>query len=264
MPIAPLNNQVVFKKLLSDEEILKAFIKDFLDIDITPQSIEVEKKFIPPIGGVDIEIDIFVDDPTHRLVIEIQRERYDYDFDRFWHYHIASQLEWVKSHKDYNVYTIVWFTRKVREKQYQQSLITTNQVTTTEHGQSMILYPHQLFFLNPFYLNDRTPQGLNDWMTLVVESINNPRTPNINLERPIIQKAAKLIDDDGLTPQERMEIIDERDYNNMRRKEWDDGVQEGKQARNLEIARNLLAEGVELTLIAKTTGLSIDELESLT
>jgi len=92
MPIAPLNNQVVFKKRLSDEEILKAFIKDFLDIDITPQSIEVEKKFIPPIGGVDIEIDIFVDDPTHRLVIEIQRERYDYDFDRFWHYHIASQL----------------------------------------------------------------------------------------------------------------------------------------------------------------------------
>ena len=73
-----------------------------------------------------------------------------------------------------------------------------------------------------------------------------------------------MIDDDGLTPQERMEIIDERDYNNMRRKEWDDGVQEGKQARNLEIARNLLAEGVELTLIAKTTGLSIDELESLT
>ncbi|HAI69354.1 MAG TPA: hypothetical protein DCM38_07960 [Gammaproteobacteria bacterium] len=264
MPIAPLNNQVVFKKLLSDEEILKAFIKDFLDIDITPQSIEVEKKFIPPIGGVDIEIDIFVDDPTHRLVIEIQRERYDYDFDRFWHYHIASQLELVKSHKDYKlertVYSIVWFTRKVREKQYQQSLMTTNQVTTTEHGQSMILYPHQLFFLNPFYLNDKTPQGLKDWMTLVVESVNNPRTPNINLHRPIIQKAAKLIDDDGLTPQERMDIIDERDYNNMRRNEF----QQGKQARNIEIAQNLLAEGVELTLIAKTTGLSIDELESLT
>jgi hypothetical protein len=70
MSIAPLNNQVVFKKLFSDEEILKAFIKDFLDIDITPQSIEVEKKFVSPIGGVDFEIDIFVDDPTHRLVIK--------------------------------------------------------------------------------------------------------------------------------------------------------------------------------------------------
>jgi predicted transposase/invertase (TIGR01784 family) len=264
MPIAPLNNQVVFKKLLSDEEILKAFIKDFLDIDLTPQTIEVEKKFIPPVGGVDIEIDIFVDDPTNRIVIEIQRERYDYDFDRFWHYHIASQLELVKSHKKYKlertVYTIVWFTRKVREKQYQRSLMTTNQITTTELSESMILYPHQMFFLNPFYLSDKTPQGLKDWMTLVVESVNNPTHPKINLNRPIMQKAAKLIDDDGLTPQERMAIIDERDYNNMRRKEWE----EGRIAEKQNIARNLLIEGVELTLIAKTTGLSIAEIEALT
>ncbi len=46
MPLAALNNQVVFKKLLSDEEILKAFIKDFLGIDIQPETIEVEKKFV--------------------------------------------------------------------------------------------------------------------------------------------------------------------------------------------------------------------------
>ncbi|KHD06844.1 hypothetical protein PN36_28440 [Candidatus Thiomargarita nelsonii] len=268
MPIAPLNNQVVFKKLLSDEEILKAFIKDFLNIDITPQSIEVEKKFVPPIGGVDIEIDIFVEDPIHRLVIEIQRERYDYDFDRFWHYHIASQLELVKSHKKYQldrtVYSIIWFTRKVREKQYQRSLMTTRQVTETEQGESTILYPHQLFFLNPFYLNDKTPQGLEDWMTLVVESINNPTHPKINLNRQIMQKAAKLIDDDGLTPQERMAIIDERDYNNMRRKEWEDGLQIGRIAEKQKIARSLLAKGLDHAFIAETTGLSIDELESLT
>ena len=264
MPIAPLNNQVVFKKLLSDEEILKAFIKDFLDIDLTPQTIEVEKKFVPPIGGVDIEIDIFADDPTHRVVIEIQRERYDYDFERFWHYHIASQLELVKSHKEYKlertVYTIVWFTRKIRHKQYQRSLITTNHVSKTEHDDLLFLYPHRLFFLNPFYLNDKTPQGLKDWMTLVVESVNNPSSPNINLQRPIIQKAAKLIDDDGLTPQERVSILDERDYNNMLRKERADAFQQGK----LEIARNLLAKELDLTFIAETTGLSIAELESLT
>jgi len=268
MSIAPLNNQVVFKKLLSDEEILKAFIKDFLDIDLTPQTIEVEKKFVPPIGGVDIEIDIFVDDPTHRVVIEIQRERYDYDFDRFRHYHIASQLELVKSHKEYKlertVYTIVWFTRQVREKQYQRSLMTTNQVTTTELRESMILYPHQLFFLNPFYLNDKTPNGLKDWMDLVVESVNNPGNPNINWQRPIIQKAAKLIDDDGLTPQERLSILEERDYNNMPRKEWEEGLQIGRIAEKQQIARNLLAEGVEPTLIAKTTGLSQAEIEALT
>jgi hypothetical protein len=37
MPLAALNNQVVFKKLLSDEEILKAFIKDFLESTFNPK-----------------------------------------------------------------------------------------------------------------------------------------------------------------------------------------------------------------------------------
>jgi len=71
-------------------------------------------------------------------------------------------------------------------------------------------------------------------------------------------------DDDGLSPQERMAIIDERDYNNMRRKEWEDGLQIGRIAEKKEIAGNLLAKGLDLTFIAETTGLSIDELESLT
>ena len=48
MSLAALNNQVVFKKLLSDEEVLKAFVKDLLGIDIQPQTIEVEKKFVSP------------------------------------------------------------------------------------------------------------------------------------------------------------------------------------------------------------------------
>jgi len=263
MSLAALNNQVVFKKLLSNEEILKAFIKDFLEIDIQPDTIEVEKKFVPPIGGVDIEIDIFVNDPVHRLVIEIQRERYDYDFDRFWHYHLVSQIELAKNYKFYKlertVYTIVWLTRKIREQKYQCSLITTSQLSETEKGESLLLYPHKIFFLNPFYLNDKTPKGLKDWMELVTESINNPNNPHINLSRPIIKKAAKLIDNDGLTPQERVSIMDERDYENLRQREREDGQQQ----QALETASKMLAKGYELSEIAELTGLSTDELAKL-
>ncbi len=92
---------------------------------------------------------------------------------------------------------------------------------------------------------------------------NNPRNPNINLQRVIIQKSVQLIDDDGLIPQERLFILDERDFNNMRRREWEDGLQQGQLTEKQNIARNLLAEGVELTLIAKTTSLSIAEIEAL-
>jgi len=259
MPLAALNNQVVFKKLLSNKQILKAFIKDFLGIELQLQTIEVEKKFTPPIGGIDIEIDIFVNDPIHRIVIEIQRERYNYDFDRFWHYHLVAQVELAKSYKAYKldrtVYTIVWFTRQVREKKYQRSLITTSQLSETEKGESLALYPHKLFFLNPFYPSDQTPKGLKDWMELVTESINNPDNPDLNWSRSIIKKAAKLIDEDGLTPQDRVSIMDERDYENRLQKE--------RQEREREIAANMLAEGIDSAIVAKVTGISPDELASL-
>ena len=147
----------------------------------------------------------------------------------------------------------------MREKQYQRGLMTLSHLLMTEQDESIMLYPHKMFFLNPFYFSDKTPQGLKDWMTLVTESVNNPRNPNINLQRPIIQKAAQLIDDDGLTPQERVSILDEHDFNRRMNKELTDALQQ----RNQEIARSLLAEGIELTLIAKTTGLSIAEIEAL-
>ncbi|EDN65260.1 hypothetical protein BGP_6433 [Beggiatoa sp. PS] len=127
----------------------------------------------------------------------------------------------------------------------------------------MILYPHQMFFLNPFYWSDKTPQGLKDWMTLVTESVNNPTHPQINLNRPIIQKAALLIDDDGLTPQERVSILDENDFNNMRRKNRRVACKLERITRKLE-CRNLLAKGLDHDFIVETTGLSITEIKALT
>jgi predicted transposase/invertase (TIGR01784 family) len=44
---------------------------------------------------------------------------------------------------------------------------------------------------------------------------------------------------------------------------FSDGEQQGKQNKALEIARNLLAKGVDPALVADTTGLSIEELTTL-
>ena len=42
-----------------------------------------------------------------------------------------------------------------------------------------------------------------------------------------------------------------------------EGKIEGKKERNIEIAKNLLKENVDLNIISKTTGLSLEELEKL-
>ena len=41
------------------------------------------------------------------------------------------------------------------------------------------------------------------------------------------------------------------------------GVQEGEKNKQIEIAKNLLSEGIDINVISKTTGLSVDEIEKL-
>jgi len=53
MKVAPLRYDVIFKKAFRDVEVFKAFVKDFLNIDLNISQVETEKKFIPPIGNVD-------------------------------------------------------------------------------------------------------------------------------------------------------------------------------------------------------------------
>ncbi len=268
MPLAPLNNRVVFKKLFTDPEIVTAFVEDLMGVklEIQADNIVLEKKFYPPIGAIDITLDIFIDDPKHRLIIEIQKVRYDYHFDRFLHYHQAAIVELAKSHKAYKldrtVHTIVWLTSKVRDKTYQHSLITTSLSSVTESGEELHLYPHKLYFLNPYYLNEKTPAGLVDWFQLVVESIVNPKTPQINRHNKFIDKAAHVIAEDGFTPQEMVVLLEETGYEENLRLNREEGWLNGWKEGQIEIARTMRRKGLDIALIAEVTGLSLEELEN--
>ena len=271
--LARLDNSVIFKKLFTDREVLQAFVKDVTGATIDPVTIETEKSFAPPIGAVDIKIDIFADDPAHRLIVEIQRVKYDYHYDRFLYYQNAAIMELQRSHTQYKldktVYTIVWLTTK--DDALPHDLITTRLASETSGGASVPLYPHKLFFLNPNYRSDQTPAGIRDWLELVFESIAHPDAPHVNATRSIIRKATGLIETDGLTPTERRLAMEDQDYEDHlalreekgRQEGREEGREEGRRAEKLAIVRSMLAKGLDLSVIAETTGLSEAEIEGL-
>jgi hypothetical protein len=117
---------VVFKKLFRDLEILTTFFKDLtgIQLSLTADNIELEKKFDPPIGLIDITFDIFAEDPEQRIVVEIQRVYYTYLLERFTHYHYAAIMELRRNYQPYTpertVYTIVWLMMKSEEPPYNQ------------------------------------------------------------------------------------------------------------------------------------------------
>jgi hypothetical protein len=299
MTLASLDNSVIFKKLFTNREILTVFVKDLTGLEIEPEIIETEKRFSPAVGPVDVEFDIFVEDPKHRLIIEMQKVRYDYHYDRFLYYHQVATLELVKSYTNYKleraVHTVVWLTRPVRDKAHQHSLITTSLCSVAENGQEVPLYPHKLYFLNPHYVNDQTPAGLVDWLRLVVESITNPHHPNLNYSRGIFEKATELIVADELTPTERSVYFDEMEYESVRQVYKEEGreeglkeglqeglqkglqeglkeglqrglqkgLQEGEQRGLQKTARSMLAKGLEPAFVAEVTGLPVEEVAAL-
>jgi len=247
---------------------------------------QTEKRFEPSVGYVDFRLDIFAETTDRRIVIEIQRVEYDsatarHNFDRFLHYFLIVIAEHradvrQKSAKLYGteqtVYVIVVLTAPytIEEKTGKAVLdevllLTLNPRTLS--GQVRDLYGHQLVFLNPNHPADDTPPGIRDWLTLIHESIHNPQHPVVNEANEGIQRAVSLIDFDNLTPEERAEAKNRESARVTRvkyeEKAREEGREEGKAARNYEIARLLKSMGEPIAKISLLTGLSDHDINRL-
>jgi len=60
--VASLRYGVIFKKAFSNPDIFKAFVKDFIGIELVIDKVETEKSFVPQIGNVDTCFDLFAED----------------------------------------------------------------------------------------------------------------------------------------------------------------------------------------------------------
>ncbi len=218
MPLAPLDNQVVFRKLFQDPDIIKVFAKDLIGMDIDPQTIEVEKHIASPIGTVEFDVDVYVEDPKQQVVLEIHQICQDYDYNRFLYYNYATTLEIGRAQKFYKldrtVYTIVWLTAPSDNPMFQHGIVTTGYQSTAHTGEVLPLFSHSLRLLNPHYVSKHTPKAVAEWMQLMLASMSESPQPAVESEREIFQKAVALIDEDQLTPQEReqMQVVKEKDH----------------------------------------------------
>ena len=209
--MAPLDNEVVFKKAFTDITVFKSFVHDIVGIDIDVDTIETEKKFSPKVGNIDFAYDIFAESVDHRAVIEMQRVEYDYHFDRFLHYHYMAVGELQTSAGDYKtnreVYTIVILTAPYTIKTIdglpiQDEVMISSADPRTEDGQIRKIFGHKLFFLNSYHRNDFTPPQMRDWLNLIYASRHNEQRILLNLENEGIKKAVELISYNHLSPVE--------------------------------------------------------------
>ncbi len=214
--LAPLDNEVVFKKAFTERDVLIGLVKDIIGIDFNPGKIETEKEFLKNPGNVEQKYDIYAESVDHRVVVELQRVEYDYHFDRFLYYHnmaIAEFQENCNKYKiDKTVYTIVFLTRGYKKKlakngePIKDSVLISDVNPKSLKGKIYNVYGHKLIFLNSFYKNDDVPQKYKDWLKLVDESINNQEDYNVNENKKAIKKVCSLIDYKNISSSERREM----------------------------------------------------------
>jgi hypothetical protein len=259
-----LDNEVIFKKAFTDEFVFKAFVKDVLGIEFEVGKIETEKKFPPKIGFIDFELDIYAESIDKRICVEIQRLEYDHHFDRFLHYFLMLILEQQRSAKEYSinqtVYMIVVLTAPytIKEKNgtpVLDEILFLNVNMQNWSGEIVDLYGHQFFCLNPNHPQENTPPQIRDWLDLVYQSIHNPQNPILNTNNEGVLKAAALIDFDNLTCEERTKAKN-KEASRI-------SIAKIEHRRNFEIAKNMLAEGLNDALVAKVTGLSLKDVKQL-
>ena len=266
--LAPLDNETIFKTAFTDKTVFKSFVKDILGIDIEVDKIETEKKFEPKVGNIDITLDIFAESTDHRVIIEIQRVDYDYNFDRFLHYFMMAVAQLQKRAEEYTidrtVYTIVVLTAPYKIDQKNQKPIKDEVMITSVDPRNLDdkiveVYGHKLIFLNHYYRKENTPANYRDWLDLIYESIHNPDNYRVNLNHAGIKKAVELIEFERLSPEKLHQMKVDAQRKVMRKLELDKAVE----TRNKEIAKKMKNKGSEIDFISEITGLSTEEIEKL-
>ncbi len=270
-----LDNEVIFKNAFTDKLVFTQFVKDVTGIDIVVKKIETEKRFKPKLAYIDFSYDIFAQSTDNRVIVEIQRVNYDYNFDRFLHYHNMEIAELQRKSTDYNnykinqtIYTIVVLTAPnlitdEAGESVKEDIFISEVNPRNRKGQIVNFYGHQLIFLNPNFKSDDTPPALKDWFYLILESIKNPENPKINLQNQALKKAAELIEDDNLTPEERRAAKIAVATEETRKIVEKQAKAEGHLEANLKTAQNMIDEGFEVEMISKMTGLDVETINKL-
>lgn len=268
MHLANLDNEIFFKKVFTDPEVFRAFVRDIAGVDVVGAKIETEKQLDRKVAAIRFKLDIYAESADKRILIEIQRVDYDYTFNRFLHYFLAALVDLQRSSKDYSfeqdVYTIIVLTapyivKETSGKLLQDDVLISNLNPRTLQDEVRDVYPHRLIFLNPSHTSSETPSTIKDWLDLISESIKNPENPKINLNNPNIRKAATLAEVSSMPDS----VLEDAKKAEARKKTISIYEDMAKKARELEIAQKMRSNGEPLEKIIEYTGLTQEEIENL-
>ena len=153
-------------------------------------------------------------------------------------------------------------TSPSRENDIDFSVAVTDFNPVNEFSRKVEAYPHQLVFLVPRMVNEKTPPGIKAWLGLVLDSLDGEIDEN-RFTIPVFEKVIHAVTRDNISPGELRVLKDEEDWEDSLVYEHKRGLEEGSQQTTEKIALALISEGVDIEFITRTTGMPEADIEKL-
>jgi len=268
--VIPLKYGSVFKRAFSQPEVFQQFANDILGINIKVDEVHTEYEYPEPIGFVRSKYDLFAEDVEQRVIVEIQQVKEEDFFDRFLYYHLVSLVEQVGGFKEYGfdrtVYTIIVLTSIPRDNSINFSCAVSDMNPVDERGHTINVYPHRLVYLCPRLVNDDTPALTKKWLNFIDDSLDGNMDES-RYQEGLLQKIIQNIQKRTIDPELLSEIKDDMAWElakqRFAKEGREEGLEKGREEGILMMAKNMKAEGMTMSLIAKVTGLSLEHIEDL-
>ena len=259
--VASLQYGVIFKKAFSQIDVFKAFVKDIIGIDLEIDKVETEKSFEQRIGNIKVEFDLYAEDLKNRVIVEIQHQNGSDYYDRF--LHCVALLEQAANYRNYKpnltVYTIVVLTSADNHK---TDVAVIDFDPKDRYGNPLNEIKHKVIYLAVKYVDENTPEMYREWLSAIKESLTE-QIEETNYHRPELQTVINSIAKNLVSPEEKYWMIEEYNFENDKKKKFQEGKLEGALLEKYAIAKGMLAKHLEVETIAELTGLTVDEIKSL-
>jgi hypothetical protein len=249
--VASLRYGVIFKKAFCVPEIFTGFVRDVLNVTLEIDSVKTEKSFPYQVGRVASRFDLFAEDKKNRIIVDIQHARYRDHYDRFLHYHCAALLEQIINANNYRpelkVFTIVVLTSGDKHKK-DVSVIDFDPKDLK--GNPLGEIPHKMIYICPKYMDDETPKAYQEWMRAIQDSLDE-QVEEDDYTVAEVRKIFDYIEKDKVSPEERAQMFDEYNEEQLKQDKFEEGIKEGIK----KMAKEMLREGMNIDLISKMTEL---------
>ncbi|MDM8558650.1 Rpn family recombination-promoting nuclease/putative transposase [Candidatus Parabeggiatoa sp. HSG14] len=282
MEIGRLKYDVLFKKVFHKKHLLKAFLNTVLkqelsspitDLSYEPTDFIIEGKSLLIQKSKHDVIDVFcITQQKERILIELQKGYNKRALPRFLDYQCRNYSSQFRRGSDYAVvvpcYSICWFfDMKPPHKKVKETItLSSNCKKTDWHFKWKIiaLYPQNI---PKSHLEQQKIDQLEEWLLLdIIEDVEISQEIQQFFNTQEVKEAFKTLDLSDLSEEQFRRIMFEdhilqnTDLYEEKLKKRD---KERDKKRNLEIAKNLLAQQIDIKVIMQSTGLNKDEITAL-